>query len=135
MLSFYKYIVRLFTKRHENDSDATPSAYKIYFNLMERIIAKTPLQTGVLTLGESGFEITGDTLLRIPFSDITSLRLEFPHSSAALSHLIEIKYRPNGILYFGVLRFALFKFFVISNLFQTIALFEKIKKNVPQNLA
>ena len=128
----YEYFVQhLYTKWNKKDS----SAFKIYFNQAERISAKTPLRTGMLILGESELEIEGDASLKIRFTDITSLRLEFPHSNVMLAHVIEIKYRPNEILYFGVLRIALFKLFVINNTLRTIALFEKIKRMVPQNLS
>ena len=135
MLNFYKYLVRPVVKLAKRDSFDPQSSFKIYFNLTDRISAKTPLQIGTLTLRENEFEITGDTILRIQFSDITSLRLEFPHSSAVPATVIQVKYQPNEIFYFGVIRSSSFKIFVSNNLRQTIALFEKIKKNVPQNIA
>jgi hypothetical protein len=135
MWSLYESFVRLLVKREKNDSFDPGSSFKVYFNQTDRMSAKTPLQTGTIILGKKELEIKGDTSFQIKFSDITSLRLEFPHSSAVLAHLIEVKYRPNGILYFGVLRFALFRLFVINNLLKTISLFEEIKKKVSPNLA
>jgi hypothetical protein len=111
------------------------SAFKIYFNRSERMTTKTPLQTASLIVRDSAIEISGDISLTIPFAEISSLRLEFPHSSVIQSHLIELKYRSGEVIYLGVLRAALFKAFVVNNLLQTVTLFESIRKKIPKNLA
>lgn len=122
-------------KRAKVSSDYSRSKFKIYFNRGNRMTGKTALQVCTLTFEDDGLNMSGDEALRIQFADILSLRLEYPHSSAVRAHLIEVKYLPSEVLYFGVLRGTLFKAFVLNNLFETVRLFEKIRKHVPRGIS
>jgi len=104
--------------------------YKVIYHLGDQIDLKTRVESGVLTLGTEGFEVTGGaTRVSVPFKSVSAVE-QFRLNG--LGRMIRVAHA-NGTLFLTVVRFNLGGVFAMGNYLKAGELFEKLQQGRHQS--